>query len=326
VRLLLPVILVLSFVVRPSEACELCDGPGSDFESLQERMEAAKAAALARPTGRTGVGQIRFTVTKVLKGERPFQVGDTVTPNGRYTIIPGRTWLLLASSDAARQALVVMLTPATLDFLEFVPTLPPKTKLAERLAALAPFLVHKDSMVAASARKAFAEAPYDAVHKAALRVDPDGLIETLSKPRTAPRSRGTLFLLVGLSGRAAHRKRLSTWMAEPSMQTAGGYDALLAAWLLMTGPDGLVRVREVRETEGADGKRIGRAFIRALRFHARNGEALTRAEAVRALEALQADPHLVRDAELALEKLETERLEAEAREKEAVGTEKPPGK
>ena len=315
--------LSLVFLVSLSavaEPCELCDGPDSSFEALQERIASSESAALARPTGRTSVGQIRFRVTKILKPGRALGVGDSVTPNGRYALVPGRVWLLLARTSVARQSTVVMLSRETLGFLDALVELPPKTQPAKRLAALAPYLMSADSMVAASVRKAFAQAPYAVLEKAAAQVRPDRILETLARPEVAVYSRGALFLLVGASGDKAHRKRLGTWVADARMQAAPGYDALLAAWLLLTGPDGIARIEAVLGAKDvASGKgdraRVGAAFVRALGFHARNAKVLTRAQVKAFLKGLQADPLLAEDAERELETLAKEK-EEEEKEKE----------
>ncbi|MDF1702455.1 MAG: hypothetical protein P1V36_14995, partial [Planctomycetota bacterium] len=185
---------------------------------------------------------------------------------------------------------VLMLRPATLTFLKAAPRLPPTDKPAARLRALVPWLRHADPMVSASARKEFADASYEAMKAAAREVRPDDLLRTLADPEAAPASRSPLFLLVGLSGGAAERKRLGTWMADPLVQRAPGYDALLAAWVTMTGPEGLATIEALFENPKLGRAIVGGAYVRALGFQARNERALTRPQVIAALHRLLAEP------------------------------------
>lgn len=270
----------------PVRACELCDAPGSDFVALQEHIATWPLVALGEPAGRTREGRVQFRVTRILKGNRNLQPGARVAPPGAAAVLPGRVWLLLGRKANFQGGAVLMLRAGTLAFLRAAPRLPPTDEPAARLRALVPWLKHEDPMVAASARKEFAAAPYAAVRAAAADVDPDALVATLADPRRAPSSRGPLFLLLARAGRPAVRKRLATWMRDPAVQAAPGYDALLAAWLVQTGPAGLAPIQALVDDPEVSAALVGGAFVRALGFLARNEDVLARSRVVASLTGL----------------------------------------
>jgi hypothetical protein len=270
----------------PTEACELCDGPGSSFVSLQNHISTWPLVALGEPVGRTREGRLQFKITRVLKGGRNLAIGARVAPRGASAVLPGHVWLLLGAKANFQLGTVLMLRPATLDFLLAAPRLPSTKEPAKRLRALLPWLRHADPMVAASARKEFAEAPFEAVRTVARYVVTDDLLATLAKPEAAATSRGALFLLVGLSGGPAERKRLGTWLQDPAMQRAPGFDALLAAWLMLTGPEGVIPIERILRDPKVEATIVGSAYVRALGFHARNTKVLRRPQVLGALHQL----------------------------------------
>ncbi|MDA1196246.1 MAG: hypothetical protein O2894_13835, partial [Planctomycetota bacterium] len=256
------------------------------------------------PVGRTREGRVQFEITRILKGDKTLVPGARVAPRGASAALPGHAWLLLGQKANFVGGTVLMLRPATLDFLLATPRLPPADKPAERLSVLVPWLKHPDPMVAASARKEFAEAPFAAVRAAAERVTPEDLVPTLADPASAASSRGALFLLLGLVGGADERKLLSAWMRDTAMQRAAGFDALLAAWLFLTGPEGLIPIRALRAGSSTEAVIVGGAFVRTLLFHARNTEVLPRASVLAELTALMEDAAIYGVAVEALGRLE----------------------
>ena len=278
--------LGLVALAAPGHACELCDGPGSSFVSLQNHIETWPLAAVAVPEHTDAEGRTRFRITEVLKGTPELRVGDRVTPEGKRVIAPRQLWVLLGVESDLALGTVLMLRPATASFLRAIPGLPPPDRPAERLRALVPWLQHADPLVSASARKEFAEAPYAAVRATARLVPLDPLLEVLANPRAAASSRGTLFLLLGLRAGPAERKRLGTWMRDPAIQAAPGYAALLAAWLMSTKAAGLEAIHRALAAPGADRGSIGRALVLALGFHARNEDDLSRLQILAELDRL----------------------------------------
>ena len=283
VPLVLGLLLALGAGAAPVGACELCDGPGSNFVALQEHVERWPLVALGEPRGRTREGRVQFAVPRLLKGAKNLALGATVSPPGATAVLPGHVWLLLGRKANFQGGTVLMLRPGTLAFLRAAPRLPSADEPAKRLVAMVPWLRHEDPMVSGSARKAFADAPYSAVREAAKVIDPDDLITSLADPERAPGSRGPMFLLLGRAGGPAARKRLGTWMIDPAVQKAPGYDALLAAWLVQTGRAGLAPILRLFEDPKLERAVVGGAFVRALGFHARNEDVLTKATITEAL-------------------------------------------
>lgn len=286
VSLMVLLCALVSTAFQPAEACELCDGPGSDFVALQDHIERWPLVALGDPVGRTREGRMQFRITRILKGNQNLQVGAKVAPPGVTAALPGHVWLLLGRKAGFQGGAVLMLRPGTLAFLREAPRLPGREDAAGRLRALVPWLQHDDPMVRASARKEFADAPYAAVKVASKQVRPDDLVTTLADPTRAPGSRGAQFLLLGLTGGAAERKLMATWMQDPAVQRAAGYSALLAAWLTQTGSRGIPALFALLDREGVSQPVVGGAIVRALGFHARNETVLPKRIIVEALRRL----------------------------------------
>lgn len=261
-------------------ACELCDGPGSSFVGLQEHVAKWPQVAIGVPVGQTDKGHTEFRITRMVKGEAA--VGDMIVPRGVFVVLPGKAWMLLGPKGSRAGWRVLMIRSAAIDFVQAVPQLPSQDKLEKRLCAMVPWLTHPDPMVAASARKEFAKAPFSALKEAAAAVKPADLVVVLGKPRVSPASRSSLFLLLGAAG-GANSRRLARWLKEPRMQEAQGYDALIAAWLMHSGPEGLDLVERLLADPKRDAATIGGAFVRALGFHARNKAGLKKSEVISAL-------------------------------------------
>ena len=283
------ILLVLGVVCAcrtSARACELCDGPGSNFVALQEHVARWPLVALGEPSGRTREGRVQFRVTRILKGDVTLQEGAKVAPPGATAVLPGHVWLLLGRKANFQGGTVLMLRPATLAFVRAAPRLPSEDKPAARLRALLPWLKHEDPMVSGSARKAFAAAPYRAVREAAKDVDADDLVATLADPTRSPSSRGPLFLLLARAGGPETRKLLGAWMADPAVQRAPGYDALLAAWLVQTGASGIEPVLDLVADPEVSAAIVGGAFVRTLGFLARNEDALPKPTIVATLQRM----------------------------------------
>ena len=301
---LVAVLGLVLVAAAPASACELCDGPGSEFVSLQKHVETWPVVTLGKPVGRTPEGAVEVEVTEVLKGKAHVAVGRRLVVEKTVAVLPGRIWLVLGTVADPASGEILMLRPTTLAFLRAIPSLPPADDVGPRLRAFVPWLTHEDPMVSASARKAFADAPYEAVEAAARDVSVDALVPVLANPRRSASSRGAMFLLLGLAGRRAERKLLAQWMADRTSQHAAGYDALLAAWIMQTGPRGLVAIERLLRDPRTETRIVGTAYVRALGFHGRNGAALTRERIRAALRTLLDQPSAYGPAVHELRKLE----------------------
>jgi hypothetical protein len=251
-------------------ACDFCMGGGATFTPLQREVAQNPTVALGELVGRVGEGRVRFAVTRVLKGTAP----DEVTLDVAMFFLPRVTYLLLGKKGPER---AIPLESSGVKYVQRVLAEPPPAKGHERLLWFLPYVAEKDRLVAASARQEFAEAPYAKVK--ALKPDLDAKrLMTWVKDRSTPaQSRGILLLLLGVSGSQEHLPQVEAWLEDVSLQGKPSYDALIATYLLLRGPDGLTRVRQVIESaEPGARTQPAIAFLAALRFLDREEEMLAR--------------------------------------------------
>jgi hypothetical protein len=277
------VAVVLALAAR-SEACDFCMGGGKEFRSLQAEMEGNKTVALARLAGRGADGRARFNIEKVLKGGTGLAAGSQVFLDASFYTVPRATYLLLGKSDGAVQD-VVVLNPRSVAFVEKLSNLPEKQ--SERLLFFAPYLRDPDSLIAASAREEFAKTPYATVKSLRPHLKPDEIVKEFEEGKVPRSSRGIVLLMIGISGSKKHLPKLEAWVADAKWQQKPGYDALLASYLLLRGPDGRATIQKVLAGINADARsRPGVYFMRALRFHERDEKVLSREQILESIRHL----------------------------------------
>jgi hypothetical protein len=295
-RALAALLLGLALAALPAEACDLCSPPPPEFRSIQEEIRAAPTVVLADRAGEDMRGRTQLVVRQVLHGGENVVPGQSVSVDealaldGVYLLFGSRT-----SFDARRPRRVEE------DVAEFATIVARKPTLVESkpdawgrwLALMVPHLSSEDALVAASAGKEFADAPYAAVAAVKGRADPEDLLAALENVDTPKRSRGALALLVGLCGTDEHAERLEALFGDERYRAALGHDAIVAGYLMLRGTDGLERVRRlVTERLAERDARTGVNVLAALRFHAQNTDRLPRAALVGELHALLAEDAL----------------------------------
>ena len=269
----LALVALLALTGSEAAACDFCTGGGRKFRSLQLEVESNATVALAHPIGRN-----RFKVEKVLHGR--LAVGAEVVIEARLFFVPGATFLLLGEEAEATR--VIVLRGAAAAFVEKLTDLP--VDRTARLQFFLPYLTDSDPYIAASARQEFADAPYAEVKKLKPHMTPETFLKALASRSTPRASRGILLLMVGVSGSTKHIEKLEPWLADETLQQKPDYDALIAAYLLLRGPDGLAKMREVVAAIDENSRaRPAIAFMKALRFHEREEKVLARAQIIATL-------------------------------------------
>jgi len=273
---------------RPAPACDFCFGGGPKFRSLQTEVEESGSVVLGSLLRRVGRKDVIFRIDRVAKGGEGLALGSEVRLDPGYALVhPGLTYLLLGEGPDLVGARVMVLEERSQSFLDVALKLPAREQSSERLRILTRYLADSDPFVAASARQEFADAPYAAVKALKPHLVADDLVRWLESPATPIPSRGVLLLMLGVSGTKEHLPVLEHLLAMPAWQQKPSYDALIAAYLMLSGADGVARVQQVLDEVDADHRsRPVREFMRALRFHEREEKVLTDAQVVGALRDL----------------------------------------
>jgi hypothetical protein len=248
-------------------------------EPLHRRIATQDAIALGRPIRRIGKTQARFRIKEVLSGD----VSVKEVTLASDLLIPGAEYLLLSDGSALR------LRPDAIAFVRKLLAHAPPAEAVPRLRYFLPFAGSSDPHVAAAVRQEFAAAPYAALKALGPWLEVDEIVKATEARGT--RNLGLLVLLIGIAGDRVAIPRLEGWLADPSWQRrAEGYDALIAAYLMLRGRDGLKSVAAImaRIDDHNRGTAI-RAFHAALRFHDRQEH--------------QLPPELIREARSALPRI-----------------------
>ena len=295
-------------LARSAAACELCSPPPPEFATVQAELEAAATVVLADLAGRDMNGRPLFVVRDVLRGGETLIAGQSVAVD--HAVSGDGVYLLFGNlgsfearrprrvdEDVAAFATLVARAPAA---LEAEPSV-----WGERLALMVPYLSDRNTLISTSASAEFAAAPYEAVHAASKRVKPGLLLAALTDRGTEPRSRGALALLLALSGDAEHGAALQPLLRDEQYRASAGYDAIVAAYLMLRGREALDEIRGILRARLEVGDaRTGLNVLAALRFHAQRTKVLPREAILAEVRALLADDALAPAAILELATLE----------------------
>ena len=295
-RLAAAVLLTVAALATPAPACDLCSPPPPEFATIQAELAAASTVVLGDLAGTDMRGRPQFVIRELLRGGEQLVPGQSVSIEDA---VPGDgVYLLFGENSGLDARRPRRIEQDVADFAVLVARAPvhvPEEPAAwgKWLAQMVPFLSSENMLIASSAGQEFSDAPYAAVRAVKGRVDADDLLSALTAPETPVRSRGALALLTGICGTDAHVKQLEGLLTEERFRAATGFDAILTAYLMLRGPDGLTKVREILATRLADGDaRTGVNVLAALRFLAQIETVLSREQILTELHALLASDAL----------------------------------
>jgi hypothetical protein len=186
---------------------------------------------------------------------------------GNLLLVFGNGAATASASDLAWN--VVAVNEASYAYFARAPSL--KTPAAERLRYFAPFLEHREPLVAEDAYLEFGHAPFDQVAGVADSLSMARLRDWLRDPHVKPERKGFYGLALGLgtSGneRTVNAEFLRQLIQAPEDDFRAGFDGMLGGYLLLAGGKGLelVDARYLANPRAADGD--VRHAMTALRFY-----------------------------------------------------------
>ncbi|MEM7147230.1 MAG: hypothetical protein AAF591_19090 [Verrucomicrobiota bacterium] len=281
----LPTTLACPFCQLLEEATivDLIDDHGvvTIAELTTPSLDAATRMRLSLRDKTKGAPNAALTAKEVLKGEPTLAPGDTITVPFLMPGPAGPKHLLVAPSPETLEWLApVPLTDPALTFIEEYRTLTPPPKEAPEdavvayLSFFAPYLYHEDETLSTAAYGEFAKSPYPAVTEIAANLDPDALLKWIQDEEVSVDRRRLFLTLLGVCGNAqTHAETLADWITDPERRHAVGADALAAAYLKLTGADGLPLVETTMLAPPANADTTANsddifAALGALEFHA----------------------------------------------------------
>ncbi|MBI3839654.1 MAG: hypothetical protein HY288_17170 [Planctomycetia bacterium] len=191
---------------------------------------------------------------------------------------PGSLLLIFGTgSDAAQPDELawnaVAVNEASYAYFARAPSL--KTPVAERLRYFAPYLEHREPLVAEDAYLEFGHAPFDQVARVADLLPMARLRTWLTDPHVTPERKGFYGLALGLgtapSERTGNTEFLRQLILAPEDDFRAGFDGILGGYLLLAGIKGLELVdqRYLANPRAADGD--VRHAMTAVRFYREYG-------------------------------------------------------
>jgi len=285
--------------IAAAAACPFCTAVRP---SLAQRREAAVIAALGELT-LVGQSVLVFEIHQIQKGRDRLAERSTIeiAPDGdraHAEAKPGTLVLLLANAPdkpTGNKALAwswEILNEVSYAYVARAPGL--NVPVAERLAYFAPFLEHRELLLADDAYLEFGHASYNEVAQVADKLSSDSLRAWLRDLNVSPERKGFYGLALGLVGdddqRAANAVFLRNEILRPANDFRAGFDGLLGGYLMAAGLPALDLIERtfLADPNAAEGD--VRHAITALRFYHQYGHEIPAERLRQALRRLLGRP------------------------------------
>jgi hypothetical protein len=154
---------------------------------------------------------------------------------------------------------------------------------ADRLAFFQDYLEDKDSVLSRDAFNEFGNAPYSAVKDLKPRMKREQLLTWIKDPQVQPLRRRLYLTMLGVCGTPEDGQALGAMLKSPDRASKAGLDALIAAYLTLTGPEGVTLVEDLY-LKNLDALYADvHAAVMALRFHGQEDKVVSRERLIHAM-------------------------------------------
>lgn len=283
--------------------CPFCSPvEGETLLSKVDRAQSIVLGILGGKPSRSAEGarkrQAEFGIVHVVRAGADFDPSAVINAHMTITAEIGSRHLLLLAHDKSATWQRRDITPEQWEFVRGAAQLPAVTEeisvedRVRRLAFCLPHLVSDDEALSKSAYAEFAAAPYEAVKALAPHLDAKQLKTWISNSERTTAERSLMFALLGVCGTADDAVFLEEAF-EVSLENTKSTElaSIIAAWLSITGPDGLDKIdRLLLQPEEVSSTRR-RAAVEALRFHANvDGTVIDKSRLIESARLLLAHP------------------------------------
>ena len=243
----LALLLVLSCRHSAVMACPFCTALKP---SLSQQRDAAAAVALVE-LSKAEPGRSVFLVHKLLKGPESLRGAERITIAAETSLKPGALAVLFGSpaeeAPAELRWTVVGFNEASYAYFARAPSL--RTPATERLKYFAPFLEHRDPLIADDAYLEFGHAPFDTIARAVEVLPMDRIRRWMTDAKIPPERKGFYGLALGLArseaDRSSNAKLLHDLILLPENDFRAGFDGVLGGYLMLAGEPGLELLEEL---------------------------------------------------------------------------------
>ena len=284
---------------RCASACSFC--PPDLSPSLWKELDQAHSGVLAEliksPDSQSSSSVSRYRVNVVLKSEHGIKPGDEVNVPLNVQSPLGSVHLLLAGGDSSDWRSPRGISKPMREFLITASKLPEVDKSAssdarvQRLAFALPHLVSRDQQIADSVYGEFVAAPDSAVKQLGPILNHRKLKAWIELEPVSDKHRRLMFTLLGVCGNADDRPFVKAALDQRlEREDSFELDAIIAAYLTLSGGEGLVDIdgRLLKPTNVSLETR--RAVARALRFHVDNEAVIAKRRILSSCRMLLLDP------------------------------------
>jgi hypothetical protein len=286
--------LIVVSTARAGAACPFCTALGPTLCQLREQ---AAVVALVEVEGPATAERWRLRLHRTIAGAERFKGRHKLEIPLDLALRPGSLLLVFGSGGptAALDELTwhgIAVNEVSYAYFARAPSL--KTPLPERLRYFAPFLEHRESLVAKDAYLEFGHAPLDQISRVAEALPMATLRSWLTDPKVPPERKGFYGLALGLvadpSERASNAEFLRQLVLAPEDDFRAGFDGILGGYLLLAATPGLdlVDERYLANPRAADGD--VRHALTALRFYHEYGHEIPHERLRQALRHVLARP------------------------------------
>jgi hypothetical protein len=254
-------------------------------------MDAVAIAQLVSD-GRLDIdGNATFKIESILRGTSLLEVGQTVEA---VYFGPGKSdkKFLLLGVDPRN---LVWSSPLPLSqeavrYVEAIQSLPDDP--VARLDFYQKHFEHPDSLLARDSYDEFALAPYEDVIKLKEKMDRNQLLTWIRDPAKSPDRKRLYYTMLGICGQPEDAEEFEDMIESTDPEKRAGLDALIAAYLMLKGEDGLKLIDEQFLANRKASYPDVYSAVMALRFHGTEVAVLPKEEILKSMRHLLDAPDL----------------------------------
>lgn len=286
---------MLSLLVVPgsveAEVCPFCSAASQTLRQESLSMDAVAIAHLVSD-GRIDIdGNATFEIERILRGNSLLEVGQTIDV---VYFGPGKSdkKFLLLGVDPRN---LVWSSPLPLSveavrYVEAIQSLPDDP--VARLDFYQKHFEHADSLLARDSYDEFALAPYEDVKKLKDKMDRKQLLTWIRDPMKSPDRKRLYYTMLGICGLPEDAEEFEDMIESQDPERRAGLDALIAAYLMIKGSDGLKLIDEQFLANRKASYPDVYSAVMALRFHGTEVEVLPKEEILKSMRHLLEAPDL----------------------------------
>jgi ribosomal protein L24E len=274
-----------------TETCPFCSAASQTLRQESLSMDAVAIGHLVSD-GRIDIdGNATFEIEQILRGNSLLEVGQTVEV---VYFGPGKSdkkFLLLGVDPRNLSwSSPLPLSAEAVRYVEAIQSLPDDP--VARLDFYQKHFEHADSLLARDSYDEFALAPYEDVKKLKDKMDRNRLLGWVRDPLKSPDRKRLYYTMLGICGLPEDADEFEDMIESSDPEKRAGLDALIAAYLMIKGSDGLKLIDEQFLANRKASYPDVYSAVMALRFHGTEVEVLPKKEILKSMSHLLDAPDL----------------------------------